>query len=101
MVFQRIERSESSIEEKFEGTDIAVSIPPLYLCTDNAAMIGAAASIQYHKDEYAKLDLNAQPGLMIEKVKYVIHSDNELLWVFFYIDCYDAVDNVYKNVDNN
>lgn len=56
-----------SIEEKFEGTDIAVSIPPLYLCTDNAAMIGAAASIQYHKDEYAKLDLNAQPGLMIEK----------------------------------
>lgn len=45
--------------------DLELLIPPLSLCGDNAAMIGAAAFIEYHKDNYAEMDLNAKPGLML------------------------------------
>lgn len=37
--------------------------PPGLLCTDNAAMIAAAAHPLYLKSHFAGLDLNAQPGL--------------------------------------
>lgn len=54
------------IEEQFQNSGIDVSVPPLYLCTDNAAMIGAAASILYRENQFTSMDLNANPGLMIE-----------------------------------
>lgn len=44
-----------------EGIDLV--IPPLELCADNAAMIAAAAYIQYEKADFSDLDLNARPGL--------------------------------------
>lgn len=47
--------------------DIELVIPPLSLCTDNAAMIAAAGSIMYEKGIRAELSLNANPGLDIEK----------------------------------
>ncbi|WP_343781927.1 tRNA (adenosine(37)-N6)-threonylcarbamoyltransferase complex transferase subunit TsaD [Alkalibacillus silvisoli] len=53
------------MERRFADTDVELAIPPLYLCTDNAAMIGAKASIKYHQQNYASLDLNANPGLMM------------------------------------
>ncbi|GEN46272.1 DNA-binding/iron metalloprotein/AP endonuclease [Alkalibacillus haloalkaliphilus] len=53
------------MEQRFAETDVELAIPPLYLCTDNAAMIGAAASVEYHKQNYASLNLNANPGLMM------------------------------------
>ncbi len=55
-----------AIEEQFQNSGIDVSVPPLYLCTDNAAMIGAAASILYRENQFTSMDLNANPGLMIE-----------------------------------
>lgn len=42
---------------------IKLYMPPLYLCGDNAAMIGAAAHLQLQKGEVASLNLNANPGL--------------------------------------
>ena len=36
-----------------------IYFPPLSLCMDNAAMIGAAAVRKYHAQEFANLDLNA------------------------------------------
>ena len=41
-------------------------IPPLNLCTDNAAMIGAVGSVLFEKGKRAGLDLNGNPGLDIE-----------------------------------
>lgn len=56
----------ASLEKKFENrADIKLIIPPLSLCTDNAAMIAAAGSVLFEKGQFAGLDLNANPGLDI------------------------------------
>ncbi len=56
----------TALEERFKDSQIPLMIPPLYLCTDNAAMIGAAASVLYEKEEFADWDLNANPGLILK-----------------------------------
>jgi N6-L-threonylcarbamoyladenine synthase len=38
-------------------------VPPLRLCGDNAAMIGAAAHVALAKKQFGSLDLSADPGL--------------------------------------
>lgn len=53
------------LEEAFQNEKVELVIPPLYLCTDNAAMIAAAGSIFYEKGQRASLELNANPGLDI------------------------------------
>ncbi|KAF0816259.1 MULTISPECIES: tRNA (adenosine(37)-N6)-threonylcarbamoyltransferase complex transferase subunit TsaD [unclassified Cytobacillus] len=61
----------ASLEKKFGNrSDIKLIIPPLTLCTDNAAMIAAAGSVLFEKGQFAGLDLNANPGLDI-----TIHND--------------------------
>ncbi len=45
---------------------VPLRCPPPELCTDNAAMIAAAAYPRYLNGEYACLDLNAHPGLTLE-----------------------------------
>ncbi|MBP0726788.1 tRNA (adenosine(37)-N6)-threonylcarbamoyltransferase complex transferase subunit TsaD [Bacillus sp. RG28] len=52
--------------EALEGVELI--IPPLSLCTDNAAMIGAAAYIRYQQGKMSSLDLNGSPGLDLEQV---------------------------------
>lgn len=53
------------IKTRFKDSDIPVLIPSTALCTDNAAMIAAAASIQYSKGDFASLDLNGHPSLLL------------------------------------
>ncbi len=53
----------SSLTEAFEGSGRELVIPPLYYCTDNAAMIAAAGTIAYRKGKRSSLQLNANPGL--------------------------------------
>ena len=48
-----------------ELTDVPLIIPPLSLCGDNAAMIGAAAFLEKDQFKNANLALNAQPGLTL------------------------------------
>ncbi|WP_338080224.1 tRNA (adenosine(37)-N6)-threonylcarbamoyltransferase complex transferase subunit TsaD [Companilactobacillus mishanensis] len=43
--------------------DMDLIFPPLRLCGDNAAMIGAIAQIQYDKKDFADLTVNADPSL--------------------------------------
>ncbi|OZM55811.1 tRNA (adenosine(37)-N6)-threonylcarbamoyltransferase complex transferase subunit TsaD [Lottiidibacillus patelloidae] len=54
------------LEESFKTIDCELIIPPLSLCTDNAAMIAAAGSIAYQKGKFATYELNANPGLSLE-----------------------------------
>ncbi|MDM8102026.1 tRNA (adenosine(37)-N6)-threonylcarbamoyltransferase complex transferase subunit TsaD [Oceanobacillus oncorhynchi] len=55
-----------SLKNRFNHTDTDLYIPPIHLCTDNAAMIAAAGSILYEKEKFKALDLNANPSLMLE-----------------------------------
>ncbi|WP_453992202.1 tRNA (adenosine(37)-N6)-threonylcarbamoyltransferase complex transferase subunit TsaD [Bacillus nitroreducens] len=49
-----------------EIPDVKLIIPPLSLCTDNAAMIAAVGSVLYEKGKRSSYALNANPGLDIE-----------------------------------
>ncbi|WP_219833942.1 tRNA (adenosine(37)-N6)-threonylcarbamoyltransferase complex transferase subunit TsaD [Paenibacillus sp. R14(2021)] len=46
---------------------IPLLIPPLVLCTDNAAMIGAAAHLKWTRGAFTELDMKAEPGLSLEE----------------------------------
>jgi N6-L-threonylcarbamoyladenine synthase len=56
------------LQEEFASLrEIELIIPPLSLCTDNAAMIAAAGMIAYKQGKRADLALNANSGLDIEQ----------------------------------
>lgn len=54
-----IRKEITKIAQKY---DVNVTVPKLLYCTDNAAMIGAAAYPLYLKRKFADLDLNASPN---------------------------------------
>lgn len=54
------------LTEEFAELGIELVIPPLHLCTDNAAMIGAAAFVQLEKKQFSGYDLNGNPGLELK-----------------------------------
>ncbi|OQO70098.1 tRNA (adenosine(37)-N6)-threonylcarbamoyltransferase complex transferase subunit TsaD [Enterococcus villorum] len=52
---------------KEELPEVELLIPPLKLCGDNAAMIGAAAHVELKKEHVADFRLNADPSLMLSE----------------------------------
>lgn len=53
-------------EEVQDRLPYVVRIPPLFLCTDNAAMIGAAAYLHYIRGNFGGLDMDVLPSLQLE-----------------------------------
>lgn len=53
------------LQKACQAEGVELLIPPLSLCTDNAAMIAAAGQIKFEKGEFADLNLNAYPGLAL------------------------------------
>ena len=56
------------IKKACSAENIEICMPNLSLCTDNAAMIGAAGYFEYLKQNFASLDLNAYPNLKLDNI---------------------------------
>ena len=56
----------AALETASQKAGLPFVVPPLSLCTDNAAMIAAAGTINYLKGFRADFSLNANPGLTLE-----------------------------------
>ncbi|AMA74243.1 MULTISPECIES: tRNA (adenosine(37)-N6)-threonylcarbamoyltransferase complex transferase subunit TsaD [Aneurinibacillus] len=52
-----------ALSERAAREGVELIIPPLSLCTDNAAMIAGAGYIEYKKGNLASMTLNGVPGL--------------------------------------
>lgn len=57
-----------AFDRRFIQESIDVLIPPLYLCTDNAAMIAAAGTIAYEQGARSSWSMNANPTLPIKSL---------------------------------
>lgn len=58
-------RDQLQARMQVEASNVPLYFPPLKLCGDNAAMIGAAAQYLYAKGEFINLAMDAKPGLLL------------------------------------
>jgi len=56
----------AALAERCAAAGLPLLVPPLSLCTDNAAMIAAAAHLKWKRGQYTPLDMKADPGLSLE-----------------------------------
>ncbi|MBW7476477.1 tRNA (adenosine(37)-N6)-threonylcarbamoyltransferase complex transferase subunit TsaD [Paenibacillus oenotherae] len=57
----------AALAARCEAEGIPLLVPPLSLCTDNAAMIGAAAHLKFKHGEFTTLNMKAEPVLSLEE----------------------------------
>lgn len=56
----------AALTERCQKEIIPLMIPPHRYCTDNAAMIGAAAYLKWKQGAYSGLELKAEPSMSLE-----------------------------------
>lgn len=57
----------AALAARCEAEGIPLLVPPLSLCTDNAAMIGAAAHLKFKHGQFSTLNMKAEPVLSLEE----------------------------------
>lgn len=56
----------TALTARCEAEKIPLVIPPMAYCTDNAAMIGAAAYLKWKAGEFSSLEIKGEPSLSLE-----------------------------------
>ncbi len=56
----------AKLAELCAAAELPLLVPPLALCTDNAAMIAAAADLKWRRGAFTPLDMKADPQLSLE-----------------------------------
>lgn len=56
----------AALSERCKASDLPLLIPPFEYCTDNAAMIGAAAYLKWKKGQFTPLDFQVEPSFSLE-----------------------------------
>ncbi|WP_084783974.1 tRNA (adenosine(37)-N6)-threonylcarbamoyltransferase complex transferase subunit TsaD [Paenibacillus sp. FJAT-26967] len=59
-----------ALAKRCEELGVPLLMPPMDLCSDNAAMIGAAAFLKWNRGDITGLDFKAEPVLSLEKWGY-------------------------------
>jgi len=57
----------AALQAKCAAAGLQLLVPPFELCTDNAAMIGAAAFLKWDRGQFTPLDMRADPLLSLEE----------------------------------
>ena len=57
------------IVSRLDGSGIDVIIPPMWCCTDNAAMIAKVASRLYDEQVFADLSISVDPSWKIDEFR--------------------------------
>lgn len=68
-------RLRQKMEEMTQELGVRLTIPPLALCTDNAAMVASAGYYAWQAGRRGGLDLNALPMVELDEIGQVISGD--------------------------
>ncbi|MBB3112079.1 N6-L-threonylcarbamoyladenine synthase [Paenibacillus phyllosphaerae] len=56
----------TALAARCESEQVPLLVPPMSLCSDNAAMIGAAAHLKWKHAAFTSLDMKAEPSFSLE-----------------------------------
>lgn len=90
----------AALETSCQEVGLELAIPPLAYCTDNAAMIGAAAYRAYQLGHRSDLTMNGRPGMELKSIMKQEPAFLQFLEEFHekrnYFECHEVLEERWK-----